>query len=49
VRTAILPILGLAAAVALERRLLRERRMSREEALELARFVVRRLLAPEET
>lgn len=48
VRTVVLPVLGLAAAVALERRLLPEKRLTREGALELARFVVRRLLGPEE-
>jgi AcrR family transcriptional regulator len=45
---AVLPVLGLAAAVALERRMLSERRLTREKALELARYVVRRLLGPEE-
>jgi AcrR family transcriptional regulator len=45
---AVLPVLGLAAAVALERRMLPERRLTRNKALELARFVVRRLLGPEE-
>ena len=45
---AVLPVLGLAAAVALERRLLSERRLTRKKALELARYVVRRLLGPEE-
>lgn len=42
----VLPVLGLAAAVALERRLMPERRLSKEQALDLARFVVRRLLSP---
>jgi AcrR family transcriptional regulator len=45
---AVLPVLGLAAAVALERRLMSERRLTRETALDLARYVVRRLLGPEE-
>ena len=45
---AVLPVLGLAAAVALERRMLSERRLTREKALELTRYVVRRLLGPEE-
>ena len=45
---AVLPVLGLAAAVALERRMLPERRLTRDKALELARYVVRRLLGPEE-
>lgn len=45
---AVLPVLGLAAAVALERRLMSERRLTRETALELARYVVRRLLGTEE-
>ncbi len=44
---AVLPVLGLAAAVALERRLMSERRLTRETALDLARYVVRRLLGPE--
>jgi AcrR family transcriptional regulator len=44
----VLPVLGLAAAVALERRLLPDRHLDREEAVRLARFVVRRLLSPEE-
>lgn len=44
---AVLPVLGLAAAVALERRMLSERRLNRETALELARYVVRQLLGPE--
>ena len=44
---AVLPVLGLAAAVALERRLMTERRLTRESALDLARYVVRRLLGPE--
>jgi AcrR family transcriptional regulator len=44
----VLPVLGLAAAVALQRRLLPEQRLSKESALELARFVVRRLFAEEE-
>ena len=48
VEIAVLPVLGLAAAVALERRLMSERRLTRETALELARYVVRRLLGPEE-
>ncbi|HWM94173.1 MAG TPA: TetR/AcrR family transcriptional regulator [Thermoanaerobaculia bacterium] len=43
----VLPLMGLAAAVALQRRLLADRRISREQALELARFVVRRLLGTE--
>jgi AcrR family transcriptional regulator len=43
-----LPLLGLAAAVALERRMLPDRRLDREAAVRLARFVVRRLLSPEE-
>jgi AcrR family transcriptional regulator len=43
-----LPLMGLAAAVALQRRLMADRRMSREEALEMARFVVRRLFQEEE-
>jgi AcrR family transcriptional regulator len=42
-----LPLMGLAAAVALQRRLMADRRMSREEALEMARFVVRRLFGEE--
>lgn len=45
---AVLPVLGLAAAVALERRMLPERRLTRDKAIELARYVVRRLLGPEE-
>lgn len=45
---AVLPVLGLAAAVALERRLMSERRLTRESALELTRYVVRRLLGTEE-
>ena len=45
---AVLPVLGLAAAVALERRLMSERRLTRDKALELTRYVVRRLLGPEE-
>jgi AcrR family transcriptional regulator len=48
VEVAVLPVLGLAAAVALERRLMSERRLTRETALDLARYVVRRLLGPEE-
>lgn len=48
VDVAVLPVLGLAAAVALERRMLSERRLTREQALELAGYVVRRLLGPEE-
>ncbi|MEA2563074.1 MAG: hypothetical protein QOH06_4578 [Acidobacteriota bacterium] len=44
---AVLPVLGLAAAVALERRLMSERRLTRDKALELTRYVVRRLLGPE--
>ena len=46
---AVLPVLGLAAAVALERRMLSEQRLTRDKALELTRYVVRRLLGPEET
>ena len=45
---AVLPVLGLAAAVALERRVMSGRRLTRETALELARYVVRRLLGTEE-
>jgi AcrR family transcriptional regulator len=45
---AVLPVLGLAAAVALERRMLSEQRLTRDNALELTRYVVRRLLGPEE-
>lgn len=44
---AVLPVLGLAAAVALERRMLSERRLTPDKALELTRYVVRRLLGPE--
>jgi len=44
---AVLPVLGLAAAVALERRMLSEQRLTRDKALELTRYVVRRLLGPE--
>ena len=44
----VLPVLGLAAAVALERRMLSEQRLTRDKALELTRYVVRRLLGPEE-
>jgi AcrR family transcriptional regulator len=44
----VLAVLGLAAAVALERRLLPDRHLDREEAVRLASFVVRRLLTPEE-
>jgi AcrR family transcriptional regulator len=43
----VLPVLGLAAAVALERRMLSERRLTREKARELTRYVVRRLLGTE--
>lgn len=42
----VLPLLGLAAAVALQRRMLAEEKMTRDEAVGLARFVVRRLLGP---
>ncbi|HVG10919.1 MAG TPA: TetR/AcrR family transcriptional regulator [Thermoanaerobaculia bacterium] len=45
---AVLPVLGLAAAVALERRMLSGQRLTRDMALELTRYVVRRLLGPEE-
>ena len=45
---AVLPVLGLAAAVALERRMLSEQRLTRDKALELTRYVLRRLLGPEE-
>lgn len=48
VEQAVLPVLGLAAAVALERRMLPGRHLDREEAVRLASFVVRRLLSPEE-
>jgi AcrR family transcriptional regulator len=48
VEQVVLPVLGLAAAVALERRMLPGRHLDREEAVRLARYVVRRLLSPEE-
>jgi AcrR family transcriptional regulator len=48
IEQAVLPVLGLAAAVALERRMLPGKHLDREEAVRLARFVVRRLLSPEE-
>lgn len=44
----VLPVLGLAAAVALERRMLPGKHLDREEAVRLARYVVRRLLSPQE-
>lgn len=47
VQQVVLPVLGLAAAVALERRMLPGRHLEREEAVQLARYVVRRLLSPE--
>jgi AcrR family transcriptional regulator len=47
VEQVVLPVLGLAAAVALERRMLPDRHLDREEAVRLAHFVVRRLLTPE--
>jgi AcrR family transcriptional regulator len=43
----VLPVLGLAAAVALERRMFPDRHLDREEAVRLAHFMVRRLLTPE--
>lgn len=43
----VMPVLGVAAAVALQRRFLAAERMSREEAIELARYVVRRVLGGE--
>lgn len=48
IEQAVLPVLGLAAAVALERRMLPGRHLDREEAIRLARYVVRRLLSPQE-
>lgn len=42
----VLPVLGVAAAVALQRRLLATEKMSRDEAIALARYVVRRVLGP---
>jgi AcrR family transcriptional regulator len=47
IEQAVLPVLGLAAAVALERRMLPNKHLDREEAVRLAHFVVRRLLSPE--
>ena len=48
VEQVVLPVLGLAAAVALERRMLPGKHLDREEAVRLARYVVRRLLSPQE-
>lgn len=43
----VLPVLGVAAAVALQRRFLAAQAMSRDEAIELARYVVRQVLGGE--
>lgn len=48
IEQAVLPVLGLAAAVALERRMLPGKHLDREEAVRLARFVVQRLLSSQE-
>jgi AcrR family transcriptional regulator len=48
VEQAVLPVLGLAAAVALERRMLPGKHLDRDEAIRLAHYVVQRLLSPQE-
>lgn len=45
----VLPVLGVAAAVALQRRFLATQKMSRDEAIALARYVVRRVLGEGES